>query len=231
MRTRVFLSPTQPQLIGKYSNKAEHVHVVCNASQAFSFALPDLSTCENTEFPVYNLPTSAGNVTVTAKLMSTGETSHVLAPGDTVTFVSDLKSMWVLSDINNALSGTTNYLAKFTGAKTVGNSLIRDDGTLVTSGGPLSLENCYDAFNTSVTNPLVYSTAHDAGSVAYPFLENGNLVIQSRASAGRDIVFVAGNPPAIIMIVLRGGEIKIPALAGTGSRTVVASADGTLSAP
>jgi hypothetical protein len=101
MRTRVFLSPAQPQLVGKYQQKAEHVHVVCNASQAFSFSLPDLNTCENTEFVVYNLPLSAGNVTVTAKLMSTGATFHVLAPGDTVTFVSDLKSMWLLSDLNS----------------------------------------------------------------------------------------------------------------------------------
>jgi hypothetical protein len=99
-RRRIFLSPTEPDLIGKYHRGAEHVHVICAAPQNFSFALPDLWSCEDVEFVVYNLSTSAGTVTVTGSLMSTGGTSHTLNPGDTVTFVSDMKSMWLLSDVN-----------------------------------------------------------------------------------------------------------------------------------
>ena len=36
------------------------------------------------------------------------------------------------SDITSAISGTTNYIPKFTGANTIGNSAITDDGTTVT---------------------------------------------------------------------------------------------------
>ena len=100
MRTRVFLSPSQSSLVGKYPPDAEHIHVVCVADRNMSLALPDLGGCEQMEFIVYNLSTNTGTVTVTGKLMSTGGTSHVLNPGDTVTFVSDLKTMWLLSDIN-----------------------------------------------------------------------------------------------------------------------------------
>lgn len=96
MRTRVFLSPSQPQLVGKYPGKAEHIHVVCNATRSFTTALPDLNACEQMEFIIYNLASSAGTVTVTGKLMSTGATSRVLNPGDIVTFVSDLKTTWLL---------------------------------------------------------------------------------------------------------------------------------------
>jgi hypothetical protein len=35
------------------------------------------------------------------------------------------------------ISGTTNYVSKFTGANTLGNSLIQDDGTTVTSNGTI----------------------------------------------------------------------------------------------
>jgi hypothetical protein len=100
MRARVFISPSEPSIIGKFPKDAEHIHVVCTAPYDFSFALPDLGACEQMEFIVYNLPSNAGKVTVTGKLMSTGGYSHVLNPGDTVTFVSDLKTMWLLSDIN-----------------------------------------------------------------------------------------------------------------------------------
>jgi hypothetical protein len=97
-RARIFLSASQPQLVGKWNPGHEHIHVICNDTQAFTFALPDLDSAKDNEFIVYNVGT--GLVTVTGKAMSTGATSHVLNPGDTVTFVSDLKSMWLLSDIN-----------------------------------------------------------------------------------------------------------------------------------
>jgi hypothetical protein len=99
-RQRIFLSPSEPDLIGKCYSGAEHVHVICAAPSNFSFSLPDLWSAENVEYIVYNLSTNVGTVTVNGILMSTGETSHTLNPGDTVTFVSDMKSMWLLSDIN-----------------------------------------------------------------------------------------------------------------------------------
>ena len=102
-RIRVFLSPSDPLLVGKYHAQAKHIHVVCDSKNgAFSIALPDLRMCEVQEFIVYNAPSSgAGNiVTITGTAMEGGGTSHALNPGDTVTLVSDLKTRWLLSDVN-----------------------------------------------------------------------------------------------------------------------------------
>lgn len=48
---------------------------------------------------------------------------------------SSYKDVAFTSDLNSAVSGTVNYLSKFTGANTLGNSLVTDDGTTVTSTG------------------------------------------------------------------------------------------------
>ena len=108
-RARIFLSAAHPQLVGKYNPGHEHIHVICNDTQDFTFALPDLGSAKDNEFIVYNIGTGA--VTVTGKAMSTGSTSHVLNTGDTVTFVSDLKSMWLLSDANSLGSLAADWRA------------------------------------------------------------------------------------------------------------------------
>ena len=64
----------------------------------------------------------------------------------------------------------------------------------------LSLGNQTTAFDTTHTNPVIYSTSN-SGSV-YPFLTAGNLVLQSRASGAiRDIVFVGNTTPAVQMVI------------------------------
>jgi hypothetical protein len=94
MRTRVFLSPSQPQLIGKYPEDAEHIHVICNGTRAFTTGLPDLNACEQMEFVFYN--TGTANVTVTGKLFSDGTKTHTIIPGASVSFVSNMKTMWLI---------------------------------------------------------------------------------------------------------------------------------------
>jgi hypothetical protein len=49
-------------------------------------------------------------------------------------------------------TGTTNYLPKFTGASTIGNSNIQDSGTLVSVGVAATFSNTLQANTTTVTN-------------------------------------------------------------------------------
>lgn len=107
MRTRVFLNPSANVLVGSYPPSAEHIHCVCDsASAAFSVQLPDVALPEHKEFVVYNQPSSGnGNdvtfVAVTGQTIKNTDTQHVLSPGDSVTFVADLRNNWLLTDVNS----------------------------------------------------------------------------------------------------------------------------------
>jgi hypothetical protein len=81
-----------------------------------------------------------------------------------------------------------------------------------------------NAFNTTLENPLVYNTV--GTGAAYPFLDYGNLVFQSRAAgAARDIVFVTGiTTPAARMVVDSTGNVGIK----TTSPNVTLDVSGTL---
>ncbi len=63
-------------------------------------------------------------------------------------------------------SGTTNAIAKFTAAATIGNSLLTDDGAAVTVGGPLALGGegrlGSQALTTTVTNATTTGTTLNA---------------------------------------------------------------------
>jgi hypothetical protein len=106
MRTRLFLSPSNNTLVGNYSGDCEHIHVVADsATGAFEILLPDVSMPEHREYIIYNYPSSgAGNdITVkpvTGQFLINRDTSHVLKPFDTVSFVADLKNRWLLTDVN-----------------------------------------------------------------------------------------------------------------------------------
>lgn len=117
-RTRIFLNHIDNTLIGKAYQAAKHVHVICDSYQApFSVNLPDLFIPENQEYIVYNIPSSgSGNdVTITpisGQLIAGNTTSHILHPYDAVTFVSDLKSKWLISDVNSTANLTVGKLVK-----------------------------------------------------------------------------------------------------------------------
>jgi hypothetical protein len=52
----------------------------------------------------------------------------------TYTLPSATGTLALTSNITSAISGTTNYIPKFTGANTIGNSIIQDDGTNTSIG-------------------------------------------------------------------------------------------------
>lgn len=106
MRTRLFLSPSNNQLVGAYPADAEHIHIVCDTTDAeFTVQLPDANLPEHKELIFYNVPTSGTGhnvhvIPVGGQTLANSAVEHILAPGDTVTFVGDLKNRWLLSDIN-----------------------------------------------------------------------------------------------------------------------------------
>lgn len=106
MRTRLFLSPSNNTLVGAFPFDAEHIHIVLNSASApFSVRLPDVKMPEHKEFIFYNIPSSGNGNDVTiypvdGQKITVKDTSHILSPGDTVTFVADLRNTWLISDIN-----------------------------------------------------------------------------------------------------------------------------------
>jgi len=88
-----------------------------------------------------------------------------------------------------------------------------------------TLINAANSLNTTLTFPLIYGSV--SGGTAFPFLDNSNLIIQSRPSGGdRDIVFVTGSTtPTIRMVVGRTGNIGI----GTTSPNYLLSVGGNAS--
>lgn len=106
MRTRVFLTPADNTLVGKFAEEHEHIHVICDSTiGAYSVILPDLFSPVHKEFIFYNLHTTGAGNAVTLRPQS-GQTmdftivSHVVNPGDSVTVVSDMRGTWLLSDVN-----------------------------------------------------------------------------------------------------------------------------------
>jgi hypothetical protein len=65
------------------------------------------------------------------------------------------------------------------------------------------------SYNTTITDPIFYCSASVGGS--FPFNENGNLIISSRPSIGRDILFVTNNGSNVgpRMSISRNGNVGI----------------------
>jgi hypothetical protein len=135
MRTRIFLNPSDTQLSGKYKAEAEHVHVILDsANDAFNVILPDMFMQETREIVFYNVPSNgAGNsvtiYAVTGQILAGGFAYHVVSPYDTVTFVSDMRGQWLLSDINSSIFTTPCRFGSVTD-----NTTIETDGTVVFNG-------------------------------------------------------------------------------------------------
>jgi hypothetical protein len=121
---------------------------------------------------------TSGNLTeaTSSVLTITGGTGAVLGSGTSIqvkqasTTVSGFLSSTDWNTFNgkaNALSGTTNYVAKFTSSTGIGNSLIYDDGTNL-GVGTTSPNDLLELKSTSANKPnlRLYST-FNAGASAY----------------------------------------------------------------
>jgi hypothetical protein len=100
MRTRIFLNPSNKSLAG-YNVAADFIDAVCGSSiSGFSVTMPDLLIAQNKEFNFYNVCTGLGNtvkiLAVSGQRFSDGSSSYDLPPHQWASFVSDLKSMWLM---------------------------------------------------------------------------------------------------------------------------------------
>ena len=73
------------------------------------------------------------------------------------------------SDITSAISGTTNRLAKFTSTNVIGNSMVSDDGTTLTSTGATRSNFYIKAANNSEYGQLAFTNGTNAlsGGISY----------------------------------------------------------------
>jgi hypothetical protein len=125
----------------------------------------------------------------------------------------------------DALSGTTNTVPKFTSGTTIGNSNIKDDGNVVTIN---ATAGNFGALQVGSYNGNILMNTTNS---------NGGLIFQNTSSSNKlwdfttlnnDLVFNESNI-APVMILKAGGNVVISNLSGTGSRMVVADANGVLS--
>jgi hypothetical protein len=99
-------------------------------------------------------------------------------------------------------TGTTNYLPKFTGSTTIGNSNIQDSGTLVSVGvaatfstsASINTTNAYGKFQTKVaTDANFYLTSYNAGEVAVQFTNDANSLQCKAQFYASQFAFTTGN--------------------------------------
>jgi hypothetical protein len=92
------------------------------------------STIGNGTF-TYTLPSATGTIAITSNLSAylplTGGTLTGALSGTSATFSGNVNATNGLLIGNGGSTATTNYLPKFTGASTIGNSLVYDNGTNV----------------------------------------------------------------------------------------------------
>jgi hypothetical protein len=126
----------------------------------------------------------------------------------------------------DALSGTTNTVAKFTSGTTIGNSNIKDDGSAVSisttagSNGALQVGN----YNGNI---LMNTTNSSAGLIFQNTSSSNKL--WDISSFNNDLNFNESNISPTVMTLKAGGNVIISSLIGSGTRMVVADATGVLS--
>jgi hypothetical protein len=126
----------------------------------------------------------------------------------------------------DALSGTTNTVPKFTSGTTIGNSNIKDDGSAVSvsttagSNGALQVGN----YNGNI---LMNTTNSNAGLIFKNTSSSNKL--WDISSFNNDLNFNESNISPTVMTLKAGGNVIISSLIGSGTRMVVADANGVLS--
>ncbi len=97
------------------------------------------------------------------------------------------------------------------------------NGTIRTAGALEVGSQNIDAFYTGSVNSYIYVSG--GGGASYPFNTYGNLILQSRSSAGRDILLVTGATPATRLIVKDTGEVGIGTGVSVGAQLQVTSSE------
>ena len=208
-------------------------------------ATKSLSGGQNNEIVIGDNATGAGSNTAT--LGNTSITSTILR-GAVTTNGSFINST---APATNALlaggttlanpisgTGTTNFLTKFTGTGTVGNSIMQEaSNTISVVSNQTTFADSFRIINSSTTDNTAFSTLgfYTDNSITNAFqigkypstsgLPNQAFIYQG-ANAG--ITFSTNAIERVL--ISASGVTKINNLSGTGSRVVTADASGNLSA-
>ena len=152
------------------------------------------------------------------------------------TFPDVAGTVALTSDITSAISGTTNFIPKFTGANAIGNSIIQDNGTYVSIGhttNPASYKLDVNGA-TRVRGMLTIGAVNE--TLIYE--QSGNLLLQNGASSALEILpggnsyfnfnLGIGITPSTYKLDVNGtGRFKASAGTYAGGSLILTSSVGT----
>jgi len=154
---------------------------------------------------------TSGNLTeaTSSVLTITGGTGAVLGSGTSIqvkqatTSVSGFLSSTDWTTFNNkanALSGTTNYIAKFTSASTIGNSLLIDQGAYIESTANMVISNATTYRGLSITTTTA-SARPTLSFVNTNYVQYGSYIqdINGRLDFGRMNSDFTGHTPSMTL--------------------------------
>jgi len=122
-------------------------------------------------------------------------------------------------------TGTTNYLPKFTGTSTIGNSQVFDNGTNVGIGTNTPTANL-EVYNASQGNIYISSALGNASALRFFSGGNEYVTLRNLANGNFDIETGTGSP-ATRMRITSGGNLLVGTTTDNGARLQVS---GTLTA-
>jgi len=177
-------------------------------------------------------PTVAFDVVGATKITGVLTLTSTISNG---TFAYTLPSATGTLALTSALSGTTNYVAKFTSSTTIGNSLIFDNGTNVGIG--TTSASSYLANKLVV---LTSTTQNDGMTILCGNTTNTNYLFFARGSTGSDVSrgfigynhtsdsLVLGSNDTERMRITSGGSLLMAKDAAIGINTADGTDDGYL---
>jgi hypothetical protein len=117
--------------------------------------------------------------------------------------------------------GTTNSLARFTGSQTLGNSIISDDGSLVTVSGDLTVTG-----TTTLTTPLAVTSGGTGAATAAGARTN---LVAAKSGVNSDITSLSGLTTALSVVQGGSGATSLTTngvLLGNGTSAISSLAAG-----
>jgi hypothetical protein len=203
-----------------------------------TFNLPTASSTKRGALSSADWSTFNGKMNYSDTVSLSNRINLKLSSSDTVSLSNRINTKLNSSDtaslsnrINakaDALSGTTNTVAKFISGTTIGNSNIKDDGNAVSVNATAGSFGALQVGNYN-GNILMNTTNSSAGLIFQNTSSSNKL--WDISSLNNDLNINESNvalaPPR--MIFKAGGDVIVSSLIGSGTRMVTADANGVLS--
>jgi hypothetical protein len=125
-------------------------------------------------------------------------------------------------------TGTTNYLPKFTGTSTIGNSNIQDSGTLVTVGVAATFSSSVTATGFSVNNSGFRGGIYPYLSVAGSGSDNSLTLFSEGGANQGNIYFCPNGSSTKLMTITSSGNVLIGTATDASGKLQVLGADNAI---